>query len=122
MRALAEVKTSCRLRVVGNDVGGEQARVQTLIRELGLEDRVEFLGYREGELLLEEYSKCALRLAVPSRSDCFGLVMVEAACAGVPVLASKYADGGPAGHSEGRGERPDGGSLYQLLEKRWRKC
>lgn len=94
VRALAEVKTSCRLRVVGNDVGGEQTRVRTLIRELGLEDRVEFLGYREGELLLEEYSKCAL-LAVPSRSDCFGLVMVEAACAGVPVLASKYADGGP---------------------------
>lgn len=94
VRALAEVKTPCRLRVVGNDVGGEQARIQTLIRELGLEDRVEFLGYWEGEPLLEEYRKCTL-LAVPSRSDCFGLVMVEAACAGVPVLASCYADGAP---------------------------
>lgn len=92
VRALAETKEPCCLRVVGNDVGGEEAQVRSLIQELGLEKKVEFLGYREGEALLEEYRKCAL-LAVPSRSDCFGLVMVEAACAGVPVLASQYADG-----------------------------
>lgn len=92
VRALAKTKESCRLRVVGNDVGGEQAKVEALVRELGLTDRVEFLGYREGEALLAEYRKCAL-LAVPSRSDCFGLVMVEAACAGVPITASIYADG-----------------------------
>lgn len=100
VRALAETKEPCCLRVVGNDVGGEQARVEPLIKELGLEHRVEFLGYREGEALLEEYRKCTL-LAVPSRSDCFGLVMVEAACAGVPVLASCYADGGPDILTEG---------------------
>ncbi len=92
VKALAEIKEPCRLRVVGNDVGGEQAKVEALVRELGLTERVEFLGYREGEALLEEYRKCAF-LAVPSRSDCFGLVMVEAACAGVPIAASIYADG-----------------------------
>ena len=101
VRALAETKESAHLRVVGNDVGGEQAQVENLVKELGLEHRVEFLGYREGEALLEEYRKCAL-LAVPSRSDCFGLVMVEAACAGVPVLASCYADGAPDILTEGK--------------------
>ena len=92
VKALAKTKEPCRLRVVGNDVGGEQAQVEALVRELGLTGRVKFLGYREGEALLEEYRKCAF-LAVPSRSDCFGLVMVEAACAGVPIAASIYADG-----------------------------
>lgn len=92
VKALAKTNAPCRLRVVGNDVGGEQAKVEALVRELGLTERVEFLGYREGEALLEEYRKCVF-LAVPSRSDCFGLVMVEAACAGVPIAASIYADG-----------------------------
>lgn len=92
VKALAKTEEPCFLRVVGNDVGGEQAKVEALVRELGLTGRVEFLGYREGEALLEEYRRCAL-LAVPSRSDCFGLVMVEAACAGVPIAASIYADG-----------------------------
>ena len=32
-------------------------------------------------------------MAVPSRSDCFGLILVEAGCAGVPIVASRYADG-----------------------------
>ena len=100
VRALAETNEPALLRVVGNDVGGEQAQVEHLIQELGLENRVEFLGYREGEALREEYRKCAL-LAVPSRSDCFGLVMVEAASAGVPVLASCYADGAPDILTEG---------------------
>lgn len=29
----------------------------------------------------------------PTREDCFGLVLVEALCAGVPIISSKYADG-----------------------------
>ena len=92
IRALAQMKQDCCLNVVGNDVDGEQAKVEALVRELGLESRVTFLGYREGEALLSEYRACTA-LVVPSRSDCFGLVMVEAACAGVPIGASVYADG-----------------------------
>lgn len=92
IRALPQMKEACRLEVAGNDVDGEQAKVEALARELGMESRVEFLGYREGEALLTQYRSCTA-LAVPSRSDCFGLVMVEAACAGVPIGASVYADG-----------------------------
>ena len=92
VEALAKTQTPCCLRVVGNDVGGEERVVKEKIEALGLGDRVEFLGYREGQALLEEYSRASL-LAVPSRSDCFGLILVEAGCAGVPIVASRYADG-----------------------------
>ena len=92
VEALARAKTPCCLRVVGNDVGGEEQLVKEKIEALGLQDRVVFLGCREGQELLEEYSKASL-LAVPSRSDCFGLILVEAGCAGVPIAASCYADG-----------------------------
>ena len=30
---------------------------------------------------------------LPTREDCFGLVTLEAMCAGLPVIISKYADG-----------------------------
>lgn len=92
VEALARTASPCRLRVVGNDVGGEQALVEEKIQALGLGERVTFLGYREGAALLEEYRRASV-LAVPSRSDCFGLVLVEAGCAGVPIAASCYADG-----------------------------
>lgn len=92
VEALAKTKSACRLRVAGNDVGGEQRRVEEKIAALGLRDRVTFLGYREGEALLEEYRRACV-LAVPSRSDCFGLILVEAGCAGLPMAASCYADG-----------------------------
>lgn len=92
VRALAQMKRKCVLRVAGNDVGGEQANIEALAEGLGVADRIVWLGYREGEALWEEYRRAAV-LAVPSRSDCFGLILVEAACAGLPVAASCYADG-----------------------------
>lgn len=92
VRALAQMKRKCVLRVAGNDVGGEQANIEALAESLGVADRIVWLGYREGEALWEEYRRAAV-LAVPSRSDCFGLILVEAACAGLPVAASCYADG-----------------------------
>ena len=92
VQALAQMKQTGILYVAGNDVGGEQANIRALAERLGVADRIRWLGYREGEALWEEYSRAAI-LAVPSRSDCFGLILVEAACAGLPVAASCYADG-----------------------------
>ena len=92
VQALAVMKQRCVLRVAGNDVGGEQEKIQALAESLGVADRILWLGFRQGAALWEEYQKAAV-LAVPSRSDCFGLILVEAACAGLPVAASCYADG-----------------------------
>ena len=93
VEALAAMEhLNARLWVVGNDVDGQQAEIQALADRLGVSSRIDWLGYREGEALLSEYSGATV-LAVPSRSDCFGLILVEAGCAGLPVVASVYADG-----------------------------
>ena len=120
VEALARTTQNCRLRVVGNDVGGEKRKVEEKIQALGLGNRVEFLGYREGEALLEEYRRASV-LAVPSRSDCFGLILVEAGCAGVPIAASCYADGAYDVITPGKNgwiaDPEDGAAFAQCLDR-----
>jgi glycosyltransferase involved in cell wall biosynthesis len=45
-----------------------------------------FLGYRKGEALAAEYAAADV-FVFPSRTDTFGLVMIEAMACGVPVAA-----------------------------------
>ena len=45
-----------------------------------------FLGYRKGEALAEVYANCDL-FVFPSRTDTFGLVIIEALASGLPVAA-----------------------------------
>lgn len=92
LEALARTRHPVKLRIVGNDVNAERQKLEQQCRALGLEDRVQWCGYLEGEALRAEYSRATV-LAVPSRSDCFGLVLLEAVCAGLPIVGSKYADG-----------------------------
>ena len=52
----------------------------------------ELLIVGDGEA--EEKAKLMARAFVlPTREDCFGLVLLEALCSGTPIVASKYADG-----------------------------
>lgn len=46
----------------------------------------------EGEPLRELYHNADVFI-LPTREDCFGLVILEAMCASLPVISSKYADG-----------------------------
>ena len=48
--------------------------------------RVRFLGYRHGEALAEAYRQASV-LVFPSRTDTYGLVMLEALACGTPVAA-----------------------------------
>jgi glycosyltransferase involved in cell wall biosynthesis len=62
-------------------------------RELELRyPRVEFLGYRHGSALAEQYQDADV-FCFPSRADTFGLVMIEAMSLGTPVAA--YPVAGP---------------------------
>ncbi len=79
------------LLVVGGPSGvdgpAEMRRVRSLAVELGLEDQVRFVPPQPHEGLADFYRAADVCL-VPSRSESFGLVALEAAACGTPVVAA----------------------------------
>jgi D-inositol-3-phosphate glycosyltransferase len=63
------------------------ARVERLVDDLGLADRVRFADPQPHHLL-STYYRAADVVVVPSRSESFGLVALEAAACGTPVVAA----------------------------------
>lgn len=80
-----------RLLVIGGPSGphgeSELKHLHELASELGLEDRIRFLPAQPHERLSTFYRAADVCL-VPSRSESFGLVALEAAACGTPVVAS----------------------------------
>jgi D-inositol-3-phosphate glycosyltransferase len=91
LAALGRDHPDARLVVVGGPSGPEgETEVESiaaLVAELGLEGRVSFVPPRPHELL-STYYRAADVCLVPSRSESFGLVALEAAACGTPVVAS----------------------------------
>lgn len=90
--ALAQLeRDDAELVVVGGPSGlsgpGELARVRALAEDLGVRDRVQFVLPQPHHLLSTWY-RAADVVLVPSRSESFGLVALEAAACGAPVVAS----------------------------------
>jgi glycogen(starch) synthase len=76
-----------RLAVVGE--GPELPRLEAQARHLGIADRVEFLGTRTGEELVEILHRHRI-LAVPSRyNEPFGIVALEGIACGCVVVGSE---------------------------------
>lgn len=79
------------LLVVGGASGAsgadEVARVQKLAADLGVGDRVRWIDPQPHHLL-STYYRAADVCLVPSRSESFGLVALEAAACGTPVVAA----------------------------------
>ncbi len=80
-----------RLMIVGGASGAEgdieMRRVNALIDELRVRDKVLFVE-PQPHYLLSTYYRAADVVLVPSRSESFGLVALEAAACGTPVVAS----------------------------------
>ena len=90
LKALAEVKSEYELYLAGT--GPEEDNLKKLAEDLKLSDRIHFLGQLRRKELLAQYADSNL-FVLPTREDCFALVILEALCAGLPVICSKYADG-----------------------------
>jgi D-inositol-3-phosphate glycosyltransferase len=90
VRALASVDDAF-LVVVGGPSGpegeAEVDRLHKLVADLGVVDRVVFRDPQPHELLSTYYRGADVCL-VPSRSESFGLVALEAAACGTPVVAA----------------------------------
>lgn len=92
VEALARVRRSdARLWIVGGASGkgggAEVDRIRSLMDDLGLTERVRFIPPQPHHLLSTYYRAADICL-VPSRSESFGLVALEAAACGVPTVAS----------------------------------
>ena len=71
----------------GSEGDGEVARAHQLVDELGLHGRVRFVPPQPHHIL-SSYYRAADVVIVPSRSESFGLVALEASACGVPVVAA----------------------------------
>jgi D-inositol-3-phosphate glycosyltransferase len=92
VRALAAMhRHDATLVIVGGASGGDGitqlAAIRALAGELGVADRVVFV-MPQPHHLLSSYYRAANVVIVPSRSESFGLVALEAAACGIPVVAS----------------------------------
>jgi D-inositol-3-phosphate glycosyltransferase len=90
--ALAELRdTRAELLVVGGPSGpdgdAEAAKARLLAEELGVEHRIHWVD-PQPHYRLATYYRAADVCVVPSRSESFGLVALEAAACGVPVVAA----------------------------------
>ena len=71
----------------GPDGDAELAHLHAMVAELGLETRVRFVAPQPHERLVTWY-RAADVCVVPSQAESFGLVALEAAACGTPVVAS----------------------------------
>ena len=89
--AQLESESDCFVLVIGGDRNaraGEMAHLRDLAAELGIAERVSFLGAVDHERLPLFYSAADI-CVVPSFYESFGLVALEAMACGTPVVASR---------------------------------
>jgi glycosyltransferase involved in cell wall biosynthesis len=94
LRAVALLRSRGRedVRVLIVGTGPEERRLRAVVRDLGLEDRVELRGWVPHDQLVSVYAaaSCLVLGSIPvwSWEEQFGMVLVEAMAAHVPVVAA----------------------------------
>jgi glycosyltransferase involved in cell wall biosynthesis len=84
VQAMAEMP-DYQLFIVGE--GDWSWKLQSMVNELGLEDRIRFLGERKQQELVELYN-CADALVLASSREGWANVLLEALACGTPVVAT----------------------------------
>jgi len=92
LRAAATAAATVPLRVVLVGSGPEEAALRILARDLRLE--VEFRGFIDQPGLPEVYAEADV-FAFPTLEDPFGIVLLEAAASGLPLVASPFGGATP---------------------------
>ncbi len=107
----------------GRDGAAEELRVRELVSAFGLDDQVRFVPPQPHDALAEYYRAADVCL-VPSRTESFGLVALEAAACGTPVVAAAVGglrsivlDGSTGFLVEGRDPEDFAAPVARLLAK-----
>ena len=95
LRALARLPETVRLQIAGNGAPDYVRRLRALAAELGVEKRVEWLGYVEGARKAAALER-AQAFVLPSHSENFGIAVVEALACGLPCVVSQQVAIAPA--------------------------
>ena len=93
LRAYASLPAERDVELVIGGIGSRRAELERLAAELGVAERVHFTG-RLDERDVDAWMRRAAVVAVPSRREAFGIVVLEAWRAGAPLVATTL--GGPA--------------------------
>ncbi len=88
LRALALIPKGWRLRIAGD--GPEGARLSALAIQLGLGERVQFLGWTQRECLPGMYRSADV-FVFPSYDEGMPNVVLEALASGLPIVATRIA-------------------------------
>lgn len=83
-----EVKEGWKVRIVGPDQEGHTKEVRAECEKLGILTEWEFVGPKYGEELQGEYDNADL-FVLPSYSENFGSVVIEALAHSIPVITTK---------------------------------
>jgi glycosyltransferase involved in cell wall biosynthesis len=86
IRALSQLSGDARLMIVGD--GSERARLEKLVHELGLEQRVLFTGRQPSERMPEYLAAADVFLFPTEREEAAPLVLPQAMSCGLAVVAS----------------------------------
>jgi glycosyltransferase involved in cell wall biosynthesis len=99
--------------------GGDIAGWRKVVRDYGIDDRVEFVGWLDGAEKVAFYRDAAM-FCMPSHFESFGIATLEAMFAGLPVIGSKVGgfldlvEEGVTGHLAGVGDTQ---ALAGFIEK-----
>ena len=85
-----EIKQGWKVRIVGPDQENHTAELKSLCGERGVMQDFEFAGPKFGDELQREYATADL-FVLPTHSENFGSVVIEALAHGVPVITTKGA-------------------------------
>lgn len=92
IEAMAAMKDRSLRAVIAGE-GDDEARLRALIRDQGLDGRVELVGPLSEEAKLDHYARCRAVYFAPKNED-YGFVTLEAMSSGKPVLTATDS-GGP---------------------------
>jgi phosphatidylinositol alpha-1,6-mannosyltransferase len=121
IRALPLIKTKCpRATYLIVGAGDEFAYLQALVNEMGVADSVNFVGYVADDDLSGYYAACDA-FVMPNREidgdiEGFGMVYLEAAAAGKPVIAGRSGGTSEAMLEGITGLRVDGTSIAEIAD------
>lgn len=119
LHVLSHLPQGIAMKIVGD--GSAAGHLRALARELGVDGRVEFLGFLGEEEKLTLYARCGMVLFTPLRED-FGFIVPEA-FASAKAVATCIDSGGPAelvvDGRNGVVTRADPRELARRIEELW---